>query len=161
MITQSDVAILDATPKRLLIDGEWVPALVEKTFDTVNPSTGATIASIIPWNSPLAASVWKIAPAEEASLAPLRLGELLRELDLPPGVVNIVTGYGETAGAAPATHSDVDKIDFTGSTATGQEIIRASAVNTKRVHLELNGKSPGHRAGPPCDLRFTSRSGVG
>ncbi|MER6176137.1 aldehyde dehydrogenase family protein [Streptosporangium sp. NPDC001681] len=273
MDVESVIAELGGAPRRLLIDGRWVPAVSEKTFDTINPSTGAVIASvaegdaedidlavaaarralegpwrrftpvqrqnillrfaelvekhidelallnvidmgvpyswqmgttrggvkpgnpvetiryfagwatklhgetvqnslstplhsltlrepvgvvgaIIPWNSPLAAPVWKIAPvlatgctivlkpAEEAPLTPLRLGELLQELDLPPGVVNVVTGYGETAGARLAAHPDVNKIGFTGSTATGREIIRASAVNMKRVHVELGGKSP-------------------
>jgi aldehyde dehydrogenase (NAD+) len=111
------------------------------------------VGSIIPWNVPLLAAVWKIAPvlatgctmilkpAEEAALAPLRLGELLQELDLPGGVVNIVTGFGE-AGAALTHHPDVDKIAFTGSTATGQAIVRAAAGNLKRVTLELGGKSP-------------------
>ena len=111
------------------------------------------VGSIIPWNVPLLAAVWKIAPvlatgctmilkpAEEAALAPLRLGELLQELDLPGGVVNIVTGFDE-AGAALTHHPDVDKIAFTGSTATGQAIVRAAAGNLKRVTLELGGKSP-------------------
>ena len=111
------------------------------------------VGSIIPWNAPLLAAVWKIAPvlatgctmvlkpAEEAALVPLRLGELICELDLPPGVVNIVTGFGD-AGAALTLHPDVDKIAFTGSTATGQAIVRASAGTLKRVTLELGGKSP-------------------
>ena len=111
-------------------------------------------AAIFPWNSPLAAPVWKVAPAlatgctlvlkpaEEAPLGPLRLAELLQELDLPPGVVNVVTGFGETAGAALTAHPGVDKIGFTGSTETGQAIVRAAAGTMKRVHLELGGKSP-------------------
>jgi aldehyde dehydrogenase (NAD+) len=81
-------------------------------------------------------------PAEEAPLTPLRLGELVLEAGVPPGVVNIVPGYGETAGAALAAHPDVDKVAFTGSHTTGQSIIRASAGNLKRVSLELGGKSP-------------------
>lgn len=112
------------------------------------------VGAIIPWNGPLGAFVWKIGPvlatgctvvlkpAEEASLSALRLGELLLEAGVPEGVVNIVPGYGETAGAALASHTDVDKIAFTGSYLTGQEIIRASAANLKRVSLELGGKSP-------------------
>jgi aldehyde dehydrogenase (NAD+) len=259
-------ASLDGRPKRLLIDGEWVPAASGRTFDSVNPSTGQVIAqlaegdaadvdravaaaraafegpwrrftpvqrqnvllaladlveahydelrvldvvdmgapigrtggagfvsetlryyagwatklhgetvpnsargsfftytlkepvgvvgAIIPWNGPLSSAVWKIAPvlatgctmvlkpAEEAALSPLRLGELLAELDLPAGVVNIVTGFGETAGAALSAHPGVDKVAFTGSSATGQEIVRAAAGNLKRVSLELGGKSP-------------------
>jgi aldehyde dehydrogenase (NAD+) len=112
------------------------------------------VGAIIPWNGPLGASIWKIGPAlatgctivlkpaEEAPLTPLRLGELVLEAGVPPGVVNIVPGYGETAGAALAAHPDVDKVAFTGSHVTGQSIIRASAGNLKRVSLELGGKSP-------------------
>jgi aldehyde dehydrogenase (NAD+) len=257
-------AFLDDRPKLLLIDGEWVPAMSGKTFDSINPSTGEVIArltegdaadiekavgaarrafngpwsrfkptqrqnvmlkladlieanleelqlldvldmgvpigrhgskasetlryfagwatkihgetvpnsvkdsifsytlkepvgvvgAVIPWNGPLIAAVMKIAPvlatgctmvlkpAEEAALSPLRLGELISELDLPNGVVNIVTGFGETAGAALSSHRDVDKVAFTGSTSIGQEIVRAAAGNLKRVSLELGGKSP-------------------
>ncbi len=112
------------------------------------------VGAIIPWNSPLTASLWKIGPAlatgctivlkpaEEAPLTPLRLGELLLEAGVPEGVVNIVPGFGETAGAALAQHMDVDKVAFTGSHLTGQKIVQASAGNLKRVSLELGGKSP-------------------
>jgi aldehyde dehydrogenase (NAD+) len=72
----------------------------------------------------------------------LRLGELVLEAGIPPGVVNIVTGYGDTAGAALASHPGVDKVAFTGSHITGQKIVRASSGNLKRVSLELGGKSP-------------------
>jgi aldehyde dehydrogenase (NAD+) len=112
------------------------------------------VGAIIPWNGPLGASVWKIGPAlatgctivlkpaEEAPLTALRLGELVLEAGVPEGVVNIVPGYGETAGAALAGHPDVDKVAFTGSHLTGQQIVKASAGNLKRVSLELGGKSP-------------------
>src|SRR5262249_42142261 len=112
------------------------------------------VGAIIPWNGPLGASVWKIGPAlatgctvtlkaaEEAPLTSLRLAELRLEAGVPPGVLNVVPGYGETAGAALASHPDVDKVAFTGSHSTGQSIIRASAGNLKRVSLELGGKSP-------------------
>ena len=258
---------LTGKPKRLLIDGKWVEAVSDKTFDTLNPSTGAALASvaegdaedinravaaarrafngpwrkakpferqnlllrladlveqnfeelatldtldmgapisrtrnnrlrvlgmlrfyagqataihgetienslpgdyvsftlkepvgvvgaIIPWNAPLASTVWKIGPAlatgctvvlkpaEEAPLTALRVAELCLEAGVPPGVVNVVTGYGETAGAALAAHPDVDKVAFTGSHLTGQKIVQASAGNLKRVSLELGGKSP-------------------
>ncbi len=111
------------------------------------------VAAITPWNSPLSQAVWKIAPAlaagctvvlkpaEQACLSILRLAELIHELDLPPGVVNVVTGLG-AAGAALVAHPGVDKVAFTGSTATGQAIIRASAGSVKRLSLELGGKSP-------------------
>ncbi|WP_243634801.1 aldehyde dehydrogenase family protein [Roseicella frigidaeris] len=112
------------------------------------------VGAIIPWNGPLTATIWKIGPAlatgctvvlkpaEEAPLTPLRLAELCQEAGVPPGVVNVVPGYGETAGAALAAHRDVDKVAFTGSHLTGQKIIQASAGNLKRVSLELGGKSP-------------------
>ena len=112
------------------------------------------VGAIIPWNGPLAATIWKIGPvlatgctvvlkpAEEAPLTSLRLAELCQEAGVPPGVINVVTGYGETAGAALSAHPDVDKVAFTGSHITGQKIIRASAGNLKRVSLELGGKSP-------------------
>jgi aldehyde dehydrogenase (NAD+) len=112
------------------------------------------VGAIIPWNGPLTATIWKIGPAiatgctvvlkpaEEAPLTSLRIAELAMEAGIPPGVVNVVPGYGETAGAALASHHDVDKVAFTGSHVTGQSIIRASAGNLKRVSLELGGKSP-------------------
>src|SRR5258708_8619775 len=81
-------------------------------------------------------------PAEEAQLTSLRLAELAMEAGIPPGVVNVVPGYGETAGAALASHPGVDKVAFTGSHVTGQSIVKASAGNLKRVSLELGGKSP-------------------
>src|SRR3954453_19646947 len=81
-------------------------------------------------------------PAEDASLSVLRTVELLHEIGLPPGVINVVTGYGAEAGEALARHPDVDRIAFTGSTVTGRKIIEASTVNIKRLQLELGGKSP-------------------
>ncbi|SCW70123.1 aldehyde dehydrogenase (NAD+) [Sphingobium faniae] len=108
---------------------------------------------IVPWNAPMLLTSWKIAtslaagctsvvkPSEETPLTALALAELLLEAGLPKGVVNVVTGGGE-AGAHLAAHRDVDKISFTGSTATGRKIIQASAGNLKRVTLELGGKSP-------------------
>jgi len=112
------------------------------------------VGAIIPWNSPLTATIWKLGPvlatgctlvlkpAEDASLTPLRLGELCLEAGIPNGVINIVTGYGAQAGDALARHMDVDKIAFTGSLPTAQKIIEASATNIKRVSVELGGKSP-------------------
>ncbi|MER9594816.1 aldehyde dehydrogenase family protein [Mesorhizobium sp. M0244] len=112
------------------------------------------VGAIIPWNAPTAASIWKIGPAlatgctivlkpsEEAPLTPLLIADIMNEAGVPEGVVNVVTGTGAEAGAALAEHLGVDKIVFTGSTATGQSIVRASAGNLKRVSLELGGKSP-------------------
>jgi len=109
---------------------------------------------IVPWNAPLLMAVTKLAPAlaagcaivlkpaEQAPLAALYLGELAQEVGFPPGAINIVTGYGDTAGAALAEHAGVDKISFTGSTEVGRLILRASAGNFKRLTLELGGKSP-------------------
>jgi aldehyde dehydrogenase (NAD+) len=111
------------------------------------------VGAITAWNGPLGAIIWKVAPvlatgcvmvlkpAPEASLVALKLGALFLEAGVPPGVVNVVTG-GAAAGAALAAHPDVDKIAMTGSCATGQKIIQASAGNMKRLSLELGGKSP-------------------
>jgi phenylacetaldehyde dehydrogenase len=120
---------------------------------TVREPVGV-VGQIIPWNFPLLMAAWKLGPAlatgctvvlkpaEQTPLSALRLGELIEEAGFPPGVVNIVTGYGETAGAALAAHWDVDKIAFTGSTEVGKLIVQAAAGNLKKVSLELGGKSP-------------------
>lgn len=112
------------------------------------------VAGIIPWNGPLISQLWSIGPtlatgctlvlkpAEDASLGVLRFAEIMQEAGLPDGVINVVTGQGSTAGARLAAHPGVDKIAFTGSTATGRRIIEASAGNMKRVAVELGGKSP-------------------
>lgn len=111
------------------------------------------VGIIIPWNAPASIAVWQLAPAlasgctvilkpaEETSLSALRLGELVLEAGFPAGVVNIICG-GATAGNALVEHNGVDKISFTGSTATARSIVRASAGNFKRLSLELGGKSP-------------------
>jgi phenylacetaldehyde dehydrogenase len=83
-----------------------------------------------------------IKPAEQTPLTCLRLGERIQEAGIPDGVVNIVTGYGETAGAALAAHPDIDKVAFTGSTDVGKLILQAASGNLKKVSLELGGKSP-------------------
>jgi phenylacetaldehyde dehydrogenase len=112
------------------------------------------VGQIIPWNFPLLMAAWKLGPAlatgntvvlkpaEQTPLTALRLGELIQEAGIPDGVVNIVTGYGETAGAALAAHPGVDKVAFTGSTEVGKLILQAAAGNLKKVSLELGGKSP-------------------
>lgn len=112
------------------------------------------VGAITPWNSPLVLEAMKIAPclaagcsmilkpAEDTSLSAIRLGELIMEAGMPPGVFNIVTGLGGEAGQALAEHMDVDKIAFTGSTETGKKIIDAAKGNMKKVALELGGKSP-------------------
>jgi phenylacetaldehyde dehydrogenase len=112
------------------------------------------VGQIIPWNYPLMGAVTKMAPAlaagcaivlkpaEQTPLSALRLGALLGRAGVPPGMVNIVTGYGADAGAALVAHPDVAKISFTGSTVTGRSIVRAAAATMKRVTVELGGKSP-------------------
>jgi phenylacetaldehyde dehydrogenase len=112
------------------------------------------VAQILPWNTPLSMAIEKLVlalatgntvvvkPAEQTPLSALRLAELLHELDLPPGVLNVVPGFGAEAGAALVEHPGVDKISFTGSTVTGKRIVAAAAANLTRVSLELGGKSP-------------------
>ena len=112
------------------------------------------VAQIVPWNFPLAMAAWKLGPAlatgctsilkpaEQTPLTALRLGELILEAGFPPGVVNILTGNGETTGAALVAHPGVDKIAFTGSTQVGKLINKSATDTLKRVSLELGGKSP-------------------
>jgi len=130
----------------LSVPGEWHAYTLREPVGVVG--------QIVPWNFPLAMAVAKIAPAlavgctvvlkpaEQTPLSTVRLGDLILEAGIPSGVVNIVTGYGETAGRALVAHPGVDKIAFTGSTPVGKEILRACAGNLKRVTLELGGKSP-------------------
>jgi phenylacetaldehyde dehydrogenase len=111
------------------------------------------VGAIVPWNFPLLMACFKVIPAltagntvvlkpaEQTPLTALRLGELLLEAGFPPGVVNIIPGFGD-AGAALASHPDVDKIAFTGSTAVGKKIVAAAAGNLKKLSLELGGKAP-------------------
>jgi len=138
------------------IEGETIPVStpgMRMLNYTLREPVGV-VGQIIPWNFPLLMAAWKLGaalacgntvvlkPAEQTPLSALRLGELFEEAGIPAGVVNIVTGFGETAGAAIAGHPDVDKVAFTGSTEVGHEIMRAAAGNLKRVSLELGGKSP-------------------
>jgi aldehyde dehydrogenase (NAD+) len=137
------------------LHGETIATSVPgEVFAYTRKEPVGVVGAIIPWNGPLPATLWKLGPvlatgctlvlkpAEEASLTALRLGELALEAGVPPGVINIVTGSGEVAGAALAAHPDVDKIAFTGSSETGRLIVKASAGNIKRLSLELGGKSP-------------------
>lgn len=141
------------------IEGNTIPISVPYTPGaqylayTLREPVGV-VAQIIPWNFPLLMGAWKLGPAlaagctvvlkpaEQTPLSALRLGELICEAGFPDGVVNIVPGYGETAGAALAAHPDVDKVAFTGSTEVGRLILGAAAGNLKKVSLELGGKSP-------------------
>lgn len=141
------------------IEGNTIPISVPYTPGaqylayTLREPVGV-VGQIIPWNFPLLMAAWKLGPAlavgctvvlkpaEQTPLSALRLGELIQEAGFPDGVVNVVPGYGETAGAALAAHPDVDKIAFTGSTEVGRLIVHAAAGNLKKVSLELGGKSP-------------------
>lgn len=136
------------------ISGETLPVNMPGSWHAYTRREAiGVVGQIIPWNVPFLMAAWKLAPAlaagctivlkpaEDTPLTALRLVELCREAGVPDGVINVVTGAGE-AGAALAAHPDVDKIAFTGSTATGKSIVKAAADNLKRVTLELGGKSP-------------------
>lgn len=112
------------------------------------------MGQIIPWNYPLAMAAWKLGPAlacgntvvlkaaEQTPLSILYLASLIKEAGFPPGVVNILNGLGRVAGAAIVEHPDIDKVAFTGSTATGRQIMKMAAATLKNVTLETGGKSP-------------------
>jgi len=142
----------------------WATKLSGRSFDlslqadpyhcvTLRQPVGV-VAGIIAWNFPFVLASWKVAPAlaagctmilkpaEQTPLTALRLAELCHEAGLPPGVLNVLTGYGETAGAALAQSTNVDKVCFTGSVDVGKKIVQAATGNLKRVTLELGGKSP-------------------
>jgi aldehyde dehydrogenase (NAD+)/betaine-aldehyde dehydrogenase len=118
----------------------------------VRPEPVGVVGQIVPWNFPLMFTSWKLGPAlaagntavmkpsELVPLSTLRLCELMVEVGIPPGVVNVVPGYGHDAGARIAAHPDIAKVSFTGSTRTGRSIVEASAGNLKRLQLELGGK---------------------
>jgi aldehyde dehydrogenase (NAD+) len=136
------------------IQGKTIPISGDYFCYTRHEPVGV-VGQIIPWNFPLLMQAWKLAPAlacgntvvlkvaEQTPLSALRVGELILEAGFPEGVVNILPGYGPTAGGAIARHMDVDKVAFTGSTEVGHLIMKAAAeTNLKRVTLELGGKSP-------------------
>ena len=134
------------------INGQVIPARPDALTYTVREPLGV-VGAIIPWNFPLMIGMWKLAPAlacgctvvlKPAELTPLtalKIGELALAAGFPPGVLNVVPGFGKSAGAALVDHPDVDKITFTGSPTVGREILRGAAGNLKRVTLELGGKS--------------------
>lgn len=137
------------------LTGDLLPVSAPGEFlaYTVREPVGV-VGQIIPWNFPMVSAAWKLAPAlaagctvvlkpaEQTPVTALRLAQLVIEAGFPAGVVNILTGYGSEAGSALVNHPDVDKIAFTGSTATGQLIARQVADGVKRLTLELGGKSP-------------------
>ncbi len=144
---------------------EYYGGLATKILGFVNPVPDNALSltlkepvgvagQIIPWNYPLLMAAWKLAPAlaagctcvlkpaEQTPLTALVMAEWLADVGLPPGVVNIITGFGETAGAPLVAHPDVDKVAFTGSAVVGKQIVKMAADTVKRVTLELGGKSP-------------------
>jgi len=135
------------------IEGNTIPFSPKFLAYTRREPVGV-VGQIIPWNFPLLMAAWKLGPAlatgccvvlkpaEQTPLSALLLAELITEAGFPEGVVNVVPGYGETAGAALASHPDVDKVAFTGSTEVGKLIVQAATGNLKKVSLELGGKSP-------------------
>jgi acyl-CoA reductase-like NAD-dependent aldehyde dehydrogenase len=135
------------------LEGQTIPVSGPNFTYTMRDPIGV-VGCIVPWNFPLSLAAWKVAPAlacgntvvlkpaEETPLTALRLGELAAEAGFPPGVLNVVTGFGETAGDALVRHPGVDAIAFTGSTEVGKLIARNAADTLKKVSLELGGKSP-------------------
>jgi aldehyde dehydrogenase (NAD+) len=136
------------------VQGRTIP-VAGNYFSYTRLEPVGVVGQIIPWNFPILMQSWKLAPAlatgntivmkpaEQTPLTALRIGELVLEAGFPEGVVNILPGYGPTAGAAIASHMDIDKVAFTGSTEVGKIVMQAAASsNLKRVSLELGGKSP-------------------
>ncbi|KAK2064202.1 aldehyde dehydrogenase [Colletotrichum caudatum] len=135
------------------IQGQTIDVGPDKLAYTIKEPVGVC-GQIIPWNYPLCMSAWKLGPAlscgntvvlklaEQTPLSMLYVAQLIKEAGFPPGVVNIVNGHGRDAGAALARHAGVDKVAFTGSTATGREIMKLAAGTLKNVTLETGGKSP-------------------
>ena len=134
--------------------GKTIPVEGEYFCYTKHEPVGV-VGQIIPWNFPLLMTAWKWAPAlatgctivlkpaEQTPLTALRMAALAQEADIPDGVINVVPGFGPTAGAAITSHMDIDKVAFTGEGSTGQLVMQAAAKsNLKRVSLELGGKSP-------------------
>jgi acyl-CoA reductase-like NAD-dependent aldehyde dehydrogenase len=149
------------------IHGATLPA-AGPLFNYTRREPLGVVGAIVPWNFPLLLAVWKIAPAlacgntvvlkpaEETPLTALKLAELASKAGFPPGVLNVVPGFGPTAGAALVRHPDVDKIAFTGSTEVGQLIMREASSTLKPVSLELGGKSP-NIVFADADLKAASR----
>src|SRR5262249_13422211 len=135
------------------IEGETIP-VPGKMFNYTLREPIGVCGQIIPWNFPLLMAAWKLAPAlaagntvvlkpaEQTPVGAMELGRLIQEAGFPEGVVNIVPGFGESAGAALASHPGIDKIAFTGSTEVGKLIARSAANNLTKVSLELGGKAP-------------------
>jgi aldehyde dehydrogenase (NAD+) len=135
------------------IHGQTISTNPQKFVYTLRQPVGVC-GQIIPWNYPLPMAAWKLGPAlacgntvvikaaEQTPLSILYLASLIKEAGFPPGVINVLNGYGKDAGAAIASHLDIDKIAFTGSTATGKQLMKTASVNMKDITLETGGKSP-------------------
>lgn len=135
------------------IHGQTIPTHANKFAYTLKQPIGVC-AQIIPWNYPLAMAAWKLGPAlatgntiimkpaEQTPLSILYLADLARQAGFPPGVLNIVNGFGRDAGSALASHTGINKIAFTGSTLTGREIMKTASISMKNITLETGGKSP-------------------
>jgi acyl-CoA reductase-like NAD-dependent aldehyde dehydrogenase len=160
----------------------WYGEAIDKIYGEIAPTTRDALAlitrepvgvvgAIVPWNFPMIMAAWKIAPvlaagnslvlkpSEKSPLSALRLAEIAVEAGIPPGVFNVVPGYGHTAGKALAQHMDVDAIAFTGSTATGKLVAEyAAQSNLKRVSLECGGKSPNIVMADYPDLKRAARA---
>ncbi|HEV7986522.1 MAG TPA: aldehyde dehydrogenase [Steroidobacteraceae bacterium] len=160
----------------------WYAEAIDKRYDEVAPTGSETLAlvtrepvgvvgAIVPWNFPMIMAAWKIGPvlaagnslvlkpSEKSPLSAIRLGQLALEAGIPPGVFQVLPGFGNTAGAALAAHMDVDCITFTGSTVTGKAVMQAAAQsNLKRVSLECGGKSPNIVMADYDDLERAARA---
>lgn len=135
------------------IEGATIPSAKPNYFVYTRPEPVGVVGAIIPWNSPLLLATWKLAPAlaagctfvlkpsEHTPVSALEMGKCFAEAGIPPGVVNIVTGLGPETGKALASHPGIDKIAFTGSTATGIQVGHSAIENLTRMSLELGGKS--------------------
>ena len=163
----------------------WYAEAIDKIYGEIAPTSKDALAlisrepvgvvgAIVPWNFPMIMASWKIGPAlaagnslvlkpsEKSPLSALRLAELALEAGIPPGVFNVVPGFGHTAGEALALHMDVDAIAFTGSTATGRLVAQyAAQSNLKRVSLECGGKSPNIVMADYPDLKRAARAAAG
>lgn len=163
----------------------WYGEAVDKIYDEIAPTADSAlalitrepvgvVAAIVPWNYPMLMASWKIAPAlaagnsvilkpsEKSPLTALRMGELALEAGIPPGVFNVLPGYGNEAGSALALHMDVDCIAFTGSTRVGKQILQyAGQSNLKRAWTELGGKSANIVCADCPDLDAAVRAAVG
>jgi aldehyde dehydrogenase (NAD+) len=135
------------------IQGDVIETEPTKLIYTIKEPVGVC-GQIIPWNFPLGMAAWKLGPclacgnttilkpAEQTPLSVLYLATLIKKAGFPPGVVNILNGFGRVTGAAIASHLDIDKIAFTGSTQTGREIMKLASINLKNITIETGGKSP-------------------